>query len=630
MKRTVSFFAALALIAGLIAWPSAALSDNVKNEKREDVAFVLSHLKIMEGFPDGSFGYDSTLTRAQFSKICVMSSASRSSVSQVSKTSPFSDVPYTLWSASYIRAAQASGFVKGYSDGSFRPENAVLFEEAVTVALRLLGYKDEDIAGSYPYGQIALATSLSLTQNISKSAGSRISRQDAAYLIYNTLNTTPKGGAQPYYKTLGFDLDVAELTAKDIRGSETEGPFTYLSESSLSVVPMKTDGMKVYRDDRTSSLQGILKYDIFYYNVSENTIWAYGKKLTGTLESISPSRQSPASVTVGGKSYSLSSDTAKEAFGVDGIGTGEMVTLLLDRDGNAADGRPTSKIYEKQLGVVEKTGTKIFTGDKGDTTSSYVSVLLISGEKIDVKATSGEIYHVGGAVSVSYKDGAVTAAPASKDFTVSGLVSAADRKIGNISVAQDAAILEIDGQGDFSSVSLSRLDGLTLKSESLICAIKNSAGQADGLIIRNVTGDLGKYGMVTYASEKKSDGSQGSASSGSYRYDIGGVESSYSTSNGVLNVKAFPSVFTFENKQLESITPLPKVSDKIVSVTELFVETASGERLLLSDSVSVYRSESGSYSFVSLESAFSSASVSAYYDKAQQEGGRIRVLVISD
>ena len=77
------------------------------------------------------------------------------------------------------------GWLSGYLDGSYKPENTVTLEEAATGVLKLLGYTAEDLSGSYPYAQLALYQSLGLDANITATQGSTMTRRNMMYLFYN-------------------------------------------------------------------------------------------------------------------------------------------------------------------------------------------------------------------------------------------------------------------------------------------------------------------------------------------------------------------------------------------------------------------------------------------------------------
>ena len=87
---------------------------------------------VITGYSDGSFRPDAPVTRAEFAAI-----ASRfEKLTEGSKS--FTDVPDTYWAARYINFAATRGWVTGYSDGTFKPENTITRAEVAAVTCRLL------------------------------------------------------------------------------------------------------------------------------------------------------------------------------------------------------------------------------------------------------------------------------------------------------------------------------------------------------------------------------------------------------------------------------------------------------------------------------------------------------------
>ena len=78
----------------------------------------------------------------------------------------FTDVPSTHWAASAIAEAVQAGYVSGYPDGTFRPDQEVTREQFIKMAVEALGYDISKYAGSgaglwsLPYLQAAAAEGL--------------------------------------------------------------------------------------------------------------------------------------------------------------------------------------------------------------------------------------------------------------------------------------------------------------------------------------------------------------------------------------------------------------------------------------------------------------------------------------
>ncbi len=177
-------------------------------EPQEGGVSLLSQLEIMQGDPDGNLRLNDPVTRAEFTKMAVASSAFRNSVAKSLSISPFPDVTYRHWAAPYVRVGVTNGLVGGYPDATFRPDEGVLFEEGVTIMLRVLGYTDADFGVSWPYGQLGLAQNLDMTEDVDCSAGEVMNRRQVAQLIYNTLKVNTKGSNSQLAG--GFDVQIQE------------------------------------------------------------------------------------------------------------------------------------------------------------------------------------------------------------------------------------------------------------------------------------------------------------------------------------------------------------------------------------------------------------------------------------
>ena len=97
----------------------------------------------------------------------------------------------------------------GVGDGTFRPNQAITYGEAVTILMRVLGYGSADVAtGSNWYdGYVAVAQSSGLADGLSLGGAATLTRGQAAILFYNLLFTEPKDSDQVYLTTLGGSLE---------------------------------------------------------------------------------------------------------------------------------------------------------------------------------------------------------------------------------------------------------------------------------------------------------------------------------------------------------------------------------------------------------------------------------------
>lgn len=95
---------------------------------------------IIKGYEDGTFRPNAPITRAEFATI-----ASKFDEIIGGDVKGFYDVPASHWALKYINSAYERGWVTGYEDGSFRPDRNITRAEVVTVTNKMLiRYADVD------------------------------------------------------------------------------------------------------------------------------------------------------------------------------------------------------------------------------------------------------------------------------------------------------------------------------------------------------------------------------------------------------------------------------------------------------------------------------------------------------
>lgn len=158
---------------------------NLQDEINDAVNRLMA-FGIVSGKDDGQYHPEQNITRAEFAKIIVNSLGMQADI-DVDKLS-FSDVDTKDWSAPYIYIASNSGFIKGYGDGTFKPNANITFAQACTIALRSIGYKDEFIKGNWPNNFIIKAAELRLIDGISMKYNDNINRGQVALIINRLLD----------------------------------------------------------------------------------------------------------------------------------------------------------------------------------------------------------------------------------------------------------------------------------------------------------------------------------------------------------------------------------------------------------------------------------------------------------
>lgn len=613
-RRLTALILAAVLMTGIV--PAAFAVAPSQNQ----AAQALAALDVMVGDENGNLMLDRSVTRAEFTKMIITMSSYKDSVGDETSVSPYPDVPYTYWAAPYVEAAVQAGYVTGYLDGTFRPRKTISLAEGVTLALRLLGYKDSDFIGFYPSGQMALYRTLKLDEGLTASANAdSLTRRDAMYLLYNLLTAKNKAGTI-YITTLGYSLTSSgEVDLVALVNDAMEGPVVAESDWQ-SELPFSLGSATVYRSGALSSVSAIQTGDVLYWSASMRTVWAYTTKVTGTYQSALPSSSAPASVTVAGKSYAI--ETSAAAFALSDLGsinTGDTVTLLLGRSGSVAAvqaaGQSSSFIL---YGVVTSVGTSSYTDATGSAyTASAVTLTATDGAQYTYQSTS-KTFSAGDLVQVSASSSGAAFVKGLSEQSVSGKMNSAGTKLGSYALADDAEILD-SADGSALRVYPSRLAGVTFNDGMVRYYVLNGKGEISRLILDDATGDLCQYGIVTGVAEV--EGSMAAVSS--YVYDIGGIAGVYSSSSSTFGVSKGPCKFVKKNGAVSSISNLNSV--KFTSVGGNIGASGSAS-YTLSDDVLVYEVVNGDYYLSSVDRVSSNFSLTGWYDKSESSGGRIRVI----
>ncbi|MGI6550383.1 MAG: S-layer homology domain-containing protein [Syntrophomonadales bacterium] len=85
-------------------------------------------LDVIKGYPDGTFKPDKTITRAEY--VTIINKAFQF---EKSAASGFTDVKTTDWYADQLSRAKEAGYLAGYEDGTARPNNNINRQEAAVM-----------------------------------------------------------------------------------------------------------------------------------------------------------------------------------------------------------------------------------------------------------------------------------------------------------------------------------------------------------------------------------------------------------------------------------------------------------------------------------------------------------------
>ena len=168
----------------------AAFTDSADIKSTEAVD-TLTALGVIDGFEDGSFQPNGTVTRAQMAKmIYVARTGNTNADSYKSAATSFTDVN-NHWAAGFVKYCQANGIIAGKSATKFDPDATVTGVEAAKMLLVTMGYQPAKAGltgAGWDQKTLGLASENKLLDDVNADLYSALPRQYAAQVIYNTLN----------------------------------------------------------------------------------------------------------------------------------------------------------------------------------------------------------------------------------------------------------------------------------------------------------------------------------------------------------------------------------------------------------------------------------------------------------
>ena len=480
-KRILALLLAVCVACSMLILPASASGSNTAVQ----TAVTLSGLT-----SDQTANLAAPLTRGALTKLMVAFSAYRESAkTQGSTGTLFSDVGSGSAYAPYVRIAVQQGWISGYTDGSFRPDNAVTLEEACTAVLKLLGYDVTTLSGTFPAAQLNKANELGLRDNLTKTQGEGMTLEDGAVLLYNVLTATTAEG-KVYASSLGFTVNNGVVDVSSILLSNVKGPFVAGLGTQLPFAPTA-----VYRNDTVTTDATLNAYDVYYYNETAQTVWIYTRKAAGRITAVAPSANAPTSVTVAGTEYTIaSSSVAAQLSALNGGGVGQVVTLLLGMNDEAVSVLTGDAANEVFYGVVQTTSRSLVE-NSGPDVQQTVAVACTDGVTRSVNVDKQFNYPAGKLVAITVDENGESIQSLETKST-SGTVNAEGTALDNTALASNVEILDTTSEGLAGAVRPSRLSGVTLSGTDVKYYTTNEKGEIDRLILSDVTGDLWEYAAL--------------------------------------------------------------------------------------------------------------------------------------
>ena len=264
----------LAFACAFTMFAGAAFTDQA-DIKATDAVNMLSALGVINGYDDGSYKPDATVTRAEMAKmIFVVRNNKIDDSAYKNNSTKLTDVN-KHWAAGYIKFCESQGIIAGKGNNKFDPDATVTGVEAAKMLLVVSGY-DAQKAGltgsAWQTNVLKYAGAAGILDDVNSALESGLPRQYAAQMIYNTLDVYRVKWSKD---SESFD-DLLNGGVKETVGHAymglcyDYGTLTAISSDSLSI---KLDG--TYSADNYHSGNGDVvfsKLDVDYSDLLGQTV----------------------------------------------------------------------------------------------------------------------------------------------------------------------------------------------------------------------------------------------------------------------------------------------------------------------------------------------------------------------
>lgn len=230
LKKVISAAAALTISASSFAAFAVDFPDVAADASYYQAVQELSALNIISGYEDGTFKPENLVTRAEITKM-IVDALGKTKVAESAKNiaTKFSDVQAGEWYTGYVATgATTGGFIAGFEDSTFKPNDNVTYVQAQKMLVAALGYEGlAQSAGGWPTGYTSYASQKGITKGVTAMADDQLTRAQVAQMIDNAMDV-PVVVAESY-STDFFGNQVPNYKIKDGKGKGYETLFTRLN-----------------------------------------------------------------------------------------------------------------------------------------------------------------------------------------------------------------------------------------------------------------------------------------------------------------------------------------------------------------------------------------------------------------
>ncbi|MEG2118809.1 MAG: S-layer homology domain-containing protein, partial [Pseudoflavonifractor sp.] len=397
---------------------------------------------------------------------------------------------------------------------------------------------------------------------------------------------------------------------------------------------------RVIKNGLPASSGDIRQYDVATYDKATKTLFVSDLRLTGIYENAKPSPVTPLEVTVLGAKLPVLSTAFDDLAG---LKIGSAVTLLLTADGQVAGAVTPNEARSTTVGVVKVTGTTATVTPLADLRDTAGKPVELAGTLNMDAASAAKLQ--GQLVTVSSgRAGWLTVARLSSSGAA-GALEVSARTLGGAPLADNVVLYERVGNGVPVRITMDQITRKTVPATQISYVGKDYAGRVDMIVFDDATGDCYSYGLarMDVVSEMNSSNASLFVEYADGKTSEPLVSGATAEKNSFIGVAASLDKVGSTSRlarwvELKAVTKVSRAAFDMKDSTAAKQEQGrnapigtvnlTGMVLPISGDVVCYNKTTKRW-FGSLDEARAySDSLTVYYDRAPQDGGKVRVVVV--
>lgn len=457
---------------------TGTLTDVAQDQIYYDAVKTLNVMGIINGYPDGTFGPEKNVTRAEFTAMLMRTLKAGSLGSTSAANLPFSDVSESdssiSWAIPDINTSYAKGVINGYEDGTFRPNANVAYEEAIKMIVATLGYVADASSTPWYSGYLTIANQRGITKVASKLGAPETpaTRACIAQLLYDSLEVKLVESGELTDKTilsdyLGYNKCTGIVYSNDI--TSLISPDVNLRDNEVMIYAKDEDARDYEVNIYTVDDENIKNYigcelDFYYTTSGSNT----RTLLFSVLKSTDPVVINAANID-----FTESDDTTIEYFKQIGDRKTEKINLenenVVIYNGKLYGSDAESSVFD--MDMIPEIGQIKFIDSDGNNKYDLIDI------------TAYDVYYVSTKSTASYE-------------IVDNLVQSAEKKSLKLNTEADKSLSIVDVDGKKISFS-------SIATGNIICVAKSRDDNGGDVLTKAIVVKDKVTGTITAVNDDK-------------------------------------------------------------------------------------------------------------------------------